>query len=393
MGKISLKYVISAGLVAAFLVLSVQIPLTKQADAAAKPVTVSVNQNGEAELSNPPFIENGATLVPLREISSLLNSNTIWIPEGKRIVINNPAAKIELSLGSKDAVVNGKPYKLAAVPNNKKGVVFVPARFIAEALGAKVDWDPIKRNVHLSYENKFLYAEKEANGYWLDRKSGELFMSANGQEAKLVADTNAEIVEYAEMTVDLLSSNVIILNVHDNYGEPHIHNNIYRFVIVDGQLAKESNVYYAYHQILSLQKTDYGHAILMDGAVLYEIDKSGGIAASYDLQKITGYEDTSFQVEYYDDEIAVVRPHMTGWLTLINRSTKEAVRLADVLLSEEKLEIYRSMSNDPTNTVFDDWEGLHVKERAGDELKLTHYYFIDDSTTELTYKLASTKVK
>lgn len=68
-----------------------------------------------------------------------------------------------------------------------------------------------------------------------------------------------------------------------------------------------------------------------------------------------------------------VRPQYKGWLTLINRETNEAIRLADVLFDEEKLYIYKS--TDFGSSDFHQWDGLEVIGREGNKLKL-NYIFI-----------------
>jgi hypothetical protein len=255
---------------------------------------------------------DGSAYLPLRETGTLLGSTTTWIPEGKRIVIQNPEARVELALGSKLAKLNGKAYELRAVPYNKNGTVYVPVRFVGEAFGAQVDWDGKKRRVNLDFKAEYVSAAEGTAVYWLDRQSGELYLSLQAEPVKQVADTNAEILDIAEFTIEALSDNVRVLKVHDNYGEPHIHNNIFKMVLNQERLELETKVYYGGHPNRSLDLSAEGHALLMDCGVLHEVNAEGEIAAEHDLRELTGYEDTSFQVEWYDSEYMVVRPSITG---------------------------------------------------------------------------------
>lgn len=224
----------------------------------------------------------------------------------------------------------------------------------------------------------------------MNRKSGELHVSTHADAAKFVTITNAKIIEIATLTIDSMSSSVDLLIIQDNFGEPHINDNIFKIILVNGQITFESKVYYhGLHPIRNIDWSKNKNALLMNGTTLYEVDKAGKTLAKHDLQAITGYEDASFQVEYYDESYLVVRPHDTGWLTLIDRQTNKVTRLADEFLDEEKIEIYRTM--EPSNTVFDQWDGLQVIERDGDILKLRHRWFVDNSTSEFSYKLSPTE--
>ena len=57
---------------------------------------------------------------------------------------------IVMQLGSKTAVVNGETVELLQAPQAKNGVTQVPLRFVAEALGCKVDYDAKTKGIHIS---------------------------------------------------------------------------------------------------------------------------------------------------------------------------------------------------------------------------------------------------
>jgi hypothetical protein len=176
-----------------------------------------------------------------------------------------------------------------------------------------------------------------------------------------------------------------VLKAYDNYGEPASNSLIYKLVVSDGKLTLESEAYYYGHPVRGIDWSSAMHALLVGGSTLYEVNHEGAIVATHDLQALTGYEDENFHVEWYDDEFMVVRPDRTGWLTLVNRKTKETVNLTETLLSKEQWDIYQSL--DKLNTEFANWDGLNVVIREGNTLKLSHYYFIGGVNTSLEYKL------
>ncbi|REK71296.1 copper amine oxidase N-terminal domain-containing protein [Paenibacillus paeoniae] len=357
------------------------------ARAAAKAITVTKNNWEPVELNHLPILQNGSALLPLREIGTLLNSKTTWIPEGKRIVITNPETRIELTLGSKQAKVNGKNMAMRTTPYNKNGVVYVPIRFIGEAFGAKVAWHDKERRVNLDLEAKYVYAVQGAAAYWLEKKNGKLYVAENADSVKLISDTKAEVLGYSEFTIDSLSDKVKVLQVYDNYGEPSVHSNTFKMVLVNHKLVLEAKAYNFGHQNRNIARSKGNHALLMNGANLYEVNLDGKLVGEYDLKAITGYEDDNFQVEWYDDHYMVVRPERTGWLTLVDRKTKETTLLAKALLDEEHWKIYQSL--DQFSPEFYQWDGLKVIEIKDNKLLLEHYLFLGNKTTEYTFNLAS----
>ncbi|MFF2886149.1 copper amine oxidase N-terminal domain-containing protein [Paenibacillus sp. NPDC057967] len=357
------------------------------ASAAAKPIKVTQNNWEPIEFQNPPILQNGTTQLPLREVGTLLNSKTTWIPEGKRIVITNPQTRIELTLGSKQAKINGKNVAMRTVPYNKNGVVYVPVRFISEAFGAKVTWHDKERRVNIDVEAKYLYVTQGATSYWVEKTNGKLYSASNADAIKFIADTKAEVLGYSEFTVDPLSDNVHVLQVYDNYGEPGIHNNFFKMVLVNQRLVLESKAYTAGHPNRNIARSAGNHALLMNGAILYEVSLEGKLVGEHDLKAITGYQEDNFQVEWFDDNYMVVRPERTGWLTLVNRKTEETTLLAEAVLDEETWKIYQSL--DQFSTEFNQWDGLKVIEIKDNKLILEHYLFIGSKTTKYEFNLAN----
>ncbi|WP_309120418.1 copper amine oxidase N-terminal domain-containing protein [Paenibacillus sp.] len=372
------KTIAFAALAACMAMTAVSAGGQKAQAALASIVSVTLNQ-GTAELKHEPLLEGGAVYLPLRETGALLNSRTTWIAEGKKILVNRPGVRIEMTLGSRQATVNGKPYALTAMPKNVNGVVFVPVRFVSEALGANVQWKSDDRRVELQFENLYSFAEKGTRGYWLHRTTGELYASENGQAAALVADTEFELQRYVELSIETLSPSTDVVAAIDNYGEPGINNDVYRFVVASGKMTLETKTHYwGVHPIRNVSTPPDGHALLMDGATLYEVDAAGATVAAHDLKALTGYEDEVFQVEWYDGEYMIVRPHTTGWLTAIDRKTNETTRLIDKVATEEQLAMLEELQRvGPNDFDFMNWDGLEVVGRNEGKLQLTFTWFLD----------------
>ncbi|MEM1974242.1 MAG: stalk domain-containing protein, partial [Thermoplasmata archaeon] len=107
-----------------------------------------------APFTMPP----GRTMVPLRFIAETFGARVDWDPKTEGIHIelkksDGTMVIIDMQLGNKIAYVNGKPYVLDVAPFTvePQGRTVVPIRFIAEAFGAKVDWDAVLQKVTITY--------------------------------------------------------------------------------------------------------------------------------------------------------------------------------------------------------------------------------------------------
>ena len=103
---------------------------------------LSVQVNGtQLTLDEPPFIEGGRMLVPLRPIFEALDAAVTWDGTRNMVTATRANRSIQLTVDSTEAVMNGEKVKLSTPMRLKSGRTFVPLRFVAESLGASVDFD------------------------------------------------------------------------------------------------------------------------------------------------------------------------------------------------------------------------------------------------------------
>lgn len=113
-------------------------------------------------LNDEPIIEGGATLVPFRELFEKMQATLEWDPVSQKVTAKTDSTTIELTINSKTAYVNGKPYLLTVPAQIVNSLTYVPARFAAEALGAGVKWEASSRLVLINttaFSNKPLTEE------------------------------------------------------------------------------------------------------------------------------------------------------------------------------------------------------------------------------------------
>lgn len=104
--------------------------------------------DGELMLTDqPPIIQNGRVLVPIRSLFETLDQKVEWNAKTREISIND--GEIQLTVGSKMATVRNKNVTLDVPAQVINGRTVVPLRFITENLGKEVKWDPEKRIVDI----------------------------------------------------------------------------------------------------------------------------------------------------------------------------------------------------------------------------------------------------
>lgn len=87
-----------------------------------------------------PVIVNGRTMLPARFVAENLGAAVSWYEPEKKVTITKNTIKIELVVDSQVAYVNGREVKLDSPVFIKQGRTYTPVRFIVENLGATVNW-------------------------------------------------------------------------------------------------------------------------------------------------------------------------------------------------------------------------------------------------------------
>lgn len=79
-------------------------------------------------------------MVPLRLISEELGAQVKFEQTNQTIILSYKNIVVMLKVESKKAIVNGQEKELQVMPQVITGVTYVPIRFIAEMLGAEVNY-------------------------------------------------------------------------------------------------------------------------------------------------------------------------------------------------------------------------------------------------------------
>ena len=94
-----------------------------------------------------PIIVNGRTYTPARFVAEALGAKVDWNEAAKTVTITKGDTSIVLIVDTTTAYVNGEAVKMDASAFIADGRTFTPCRFVAEQLGANVEWDEATRSI------------------------------------------------------------------------------------------------------------------------------------------------------------------------------------------------------------------------------------------------------
>lgn len=117
--------------------------------------------NGEAKtIDAAPFVDktSGRTLIPIRIIMESIDGKIDFDAKERKVTLTKDAIKIELWIDKPIAQINGIPTPIdmaspKLAPKIVSGRTFLPLRFVAENIGAKVDFDGKTQTITVTYPN------------------------------------------------------------------------------------------------------------------------------------------------------------------------------------------------------------------------------------------------
>lgn len=100
--------------------------------------------------SEPYINTDGFTMVPIRFVSERLGADVKWNNATQTAIIIYGGQKIEMTIGSRDAVVDGEAVTLDTAAEKFEGRTMVPLRFVSEVLHSDVKWDSGAHSVRVT---------------------------------------------------------------------------------------------------------------------------------------------------------------------------------------------------------------------------------------------------
>lgn len=301
----------------------------------------------EEDFSKPPLIKNNRLFVALRDITKAINFDVNYTNKTKKININGINRKtlkktnVEFTLGRQYAYIDGQKINIDTPALIKSGTTYVPLRFVSEVLGAEVKYD--KKNNQVDIDTGFLHASAGKYHFLLDKENSRIYSYIKDSNPKKVADLDPELIEYVRFSAEKTPKGNILLSILDNYGEPHIHTDVYSIYINPANDIMHKTTVYYYQRCDENIKFYNGYVILTDGKYMFLIDDETGKInkkINFDdlLKKDKDDEYENYSVEGMGENYILVRSHTNGVLHLVDLKNNEIVELYKVLLNETEQE-------------------------------------------------------
>ena len=124
--------------------------------------TIAVVVNGQAlNFDQPPVMENGRALVPLRAIFEALGAEVGWDSDTQTVTAMKDDIVITLQIGSNILYKNEEKITLDVPAKTEGGRTLVPTRAVAESFGASVGWFESTQTVAITTAETTLKVELE----------------------------------------------------------------------------------------------------------------------------------------------------------------------------------------------------------------------------------------
>lgn len=108
-----------------------------------------------------PFIDNGRTLVPMRQIFEALNAQVSWEGDTKTITATKGDIRIVLQINNKTMFKNGTEITMDVAPVISSDRTFVPIRAVSQSLGAEVLWCDGNKTVYIDSPEAYSAASRQ----------------------------------------------------------------------------------------------------------------------------------------------------------------------------------------------------------------------------------------
>jgi len=145
----------------------------------------------------PPVIKEGRTLIPVRAVTRGLGADVDWDEETKTVTITRGEVTIMLKLDTAEYKVNGEKFIMDVPAQLICNRTFVPLRFIAQALGDAVNYDPDTGDIEIETPERPTLEDCIAEWEAVDN-ADEGYMLRLFRETKLikVVETDSDVLEY-----------------------------------------------------------------------------------------------------------------------------------------------------------------------------------------------------
>lgn len=205
------------------------------------PVCIKVNSE-YVHTNNHAYLKNGRTFVSLRDFGDIFSCGVSWNESTSTAKITKDSTEISVTKGKKEAKINGKTVKLDAQATIVNDRMYVPLRFLSEALGARLSWNDATITANVKSTDASVPSHLKGNSPYTD---DELYWLSKIVSAEAQGEVNTGKTAVANVILNRVESrdfpNTIYGVIFDNkYGvqfTPTADGSIYNTPTTDSVIA------------------------------------------------------------------------------------------------------------------------------------------------------------
>ena len=166
------------------------------------------NQTPGVQMDVAPYIDasSGRTLVPVRYLADALGATTAWDGTTQTVTVTGGGMVVSMVIGSTTLTVGGQAQTMDVAPVINNGRTYMPARWVANALGYQVDWNAAYQIVIIwpngttepDYSNVISQAQQASQqsvpGYTIPAGTQVTINSSATDPGKVGQDVDIEVV-------------------------------------------------------------------------------------------------------------------------------------------------------------------------------------------------------
>lgn len=98
-------------------------------------------------IDSAPMVQEGTTYVPIKYVLDAFGGTATWNSTTKKIMVLRGSKVLDLTVGKKEFILNGKRQSAGVAPILLQGRTLVPLRLVSEQLGLTVKWEQETKTV------------------------------------------------------------------------------------------------------------------------------------------------------------------------------------------------------------------------------------------------------
>ncbi|WP_342478366.1 copper amine oxidase N-terminal domain-containing protein [Paenibacillus sp. FSL H7-0350] len=351
---------------------------TQSATAGAPAIQVYLNKEQITSTAGGATLINNTVMLSLDKL--YVRGATITYDEHSRMLtIQNLLTQGSMKIGSTHASVNGKQITYSAAFQQVNKQLYIPLRFVNDAIGGSLEWDAVHREAYISYPEFAGEGLTNKNAYFLNGVDGTLYKRDITGKVHTVGASTAKLDPYyiagTRITAEKISDDADLVTIQYSSGEPSINLTVYNLFVRKGVILRQSKANYWQFSPEDI-KIYEGNAVMNDGHSVRLIAPDGSVKQIWNHSKLAGTPEATYTIEGISGSILIVRSSQDGILTLIDTVAKQAVVL------------YEEFGIDPTELAGFTYDGIQFTGVSADRSELQFMFTNNKKASSVfTYRL------